>query len=800
MGGLLRKLAIYLCAPIYKLIPQIYQIFYILSNHRFFEDDTIDRLSSNIYVLVSVVMLFAFSANILAAIVNPDLMNDKKKGVGAMFKRAIIGLALIIIIPFGFDEAYVIQREVVSKNLIEKIVVGVNYADGSCTNGGQVIAGTLLSSVLHPDVADGEELEVSEKVATRYNTMIKTDIKDIEVFKMHINVDKGTTDTNESFHWDSSNENYAFKFDGLIALIAGGVCCYLLITFAIDMAVRIFKLAFLELTSPIIVISYMSAGDQILKKWFQETLKTFLDVFVRIACMAFFIFLVGHLDGFLDNVKAAANLSAEGCEVNNFGIIDMSFLKVLLIIGMLIFIKQIPDFVNKVFGINIQSKGGIKGRLGEMAVGGKLAQGAWNMIKNGAMLGMGAVGLAPAALTGAGIGFVANRATHGDFMRGLRTAGKAVGTAVKTATPVVKGLASDNPITAIPNAVKGYQGTDFAKNRVSNRKQNRVIELQDSIGLDDIGSLTTENNNIAGAEKVKKNLESALQNSNISSNARKVLAEKIDIDRTNSVMQKLKTANDEIKNLLSTASSNAKTVEARNKIENLRQNYIAGNENLDTLTAKLNDFVSEGTLSEGSAKSIVSQINKIDSITQSKEFEEVNKNAKILVNEDGKVTIKSTLIGVHAKKAEERTKVHKEKYDTLLAGVSEREKEEIESLVKVADSANSEYARVNSEKRGDQYNYSINSTSPNTQTQTQTQTQQNVNSSDLDDDVWEQISEVQAQVNEDRLDSAWRNQNTDNTYERGTYEPERTSRNNENDSSYDDIYSQYYENDDTNDE
>ena len=261
MIGLLRKLAIYLCAPIYKLIPQIYNIFYLLSNHKFFDDNTIQEISSNLYILISVVMLFAFSVNILMAIVNPDLLSDKKKGVGAMIKRAMVGIILIILIPFAFSEAYKIQRDVINKNLIEKIVLGINYNTSSSNdsddkqfnNGGQVIAGQLISSVLHPNIIEeDEEIKISEDISSAYSSMITTDIKDIDYIAQNINITKEKGGHNEDLKWTKADAaSYAFAFDGLIAILAGGVCCYLLIIFAMDMAVRIFSLAFLEFSKSI---------------------------------------------------------------------------------------------------------------------------------------------------------------------------------------------------------------------------------------------------------------------------------------------------------------------------------------------------------------------------------------------------------------------------------------------------------------------------------------------------------------------------------------------------------------------
>ena len=68
MGGLLRKLLIYICKPIYKLIVYVYKIFYNLANTHILNQDIVQQLSSNIYVLISVVMLFAFCRQLLILI------------------------------------------------------------------------------------------------------------------------------------------------------------------------------------------------------------------------------------------------------------------------------------------------------------------------------------------------------------------------------------------------------------------------------------------------------------------------------------------------------------------------------------------------------------------------------------------------------------------------------------------------------------------------------------------------------------------------------------------------------------
>lgn len=376
MQELLRKLCVWICVPIYNLIPKLYSIFYSLANTEFLSSDIIEQFSANIYMLISVVMLFAFSITILSAIVNPDLLTDNKKGVSALFKRSIIGLALMVLVPFAFNEMYSITESIMDNMLVEKIIVGYNCSGSECEkggNGGQVIAGTLINSVLYPV---DDEVQVSSDINNSYRSMVQTDIGEISNVASDINILRQDSGGN------SVDGDFAFHFDGLIAIIAGAGVCYILLLFALDMAVRIFKLAFLELTAPISIVSYIGVGDKILSSWFKEVGKTFAEVFIKVASIAFYLFLLKNISLLSNQFKSESWISIFNC---------------FLVVGMLIFVKQIPDLINKIFGLNIKLKGGVSGRLGQMAVVGEQAKKAWTGLTN----------LAKAAPLVAGAGLVA---------------------------------------------------------------------------------------------------------------------------------------------------------------------------------------------------------------------------------------------------------------------------------------------------------------------------------------------------------------------------------------------------------
>ena len=379
MHSILRLLGFYLCIPIYETIAKLYEIFYYLASARFFSGESanvVRNLSNNLYVLISIVMLFVFSATMLAAIVNPDLIEDKKKGVGAVFKRGIIGIVLIVAIPFVFDKIYEYQDKIINSNLIERTLVGMEFNksnDKRGGNGGYVIAGNLISSVLYPyNGSDAGEVTIqttnsADAPQEAYNDMI-TDVSNMSYFAEYLNAEPKT-----------GGAEYAFEFNGIIAIIAGLAADYILLLFAMDMAVRLFKLAFYELTAPISVFAYIAAGGDTFMKWAKAVGSTFAEVFVRIAAMAFYLFLISNLNNFLNSETWEGE-----------GVSWKLLLKLLLIIGMLIFVHKIPELL-KVFGLNLEKTNGIKGRLESMAGVGKQAGAAWDKMKQAAKV------LAPAA-------------------------------------------------------------------------------------------------------------------------------------------------------------------------------------------------------------------------------------------------------------------------------------------------------------------------------------------------------------------------------------------------------------------
>lgn len=73
----------------------------------------------------------------------------------------------------------------------------------------------------------------------------------------------------------------------IVSTIAGGIVVYLLFSFILDLAIRVFKLAFYTIIAPIpIFMSVLPGNDKMLNTWAKIVMTTYAEVFVRVACLS----------------------------------------------------------------------------------------------------------------------------------------------------------------------------------------------------------------------------------------------------------------------------------------------------------------------------------------------------------------------------------------------------------------------------------------------------------------------------------------------------------------------------------
>lgn len=341
-----------------KLITTIYRLLSNLSELIIYSDDMIKVIGRRIGLILGIFMLFKLAISLVNYMISPDKIKDGKQGGGKLIINVGISLALLISINFIFKEAYKIQGIVVNSKVIEKIFFG-NSGIIESTNDNEDgskkmdIGYYLYTGFIYPnsevfgDTCENlwdTRFDITVREVNHTQTcdeMLHDKLPDDA--RKSIYKARNTLDMSYVFYeYDliSSSGTYSdvldFDYTPIISNVAGIIVLLVLISFSMDLATRAVKLLFLQIIAPIPIISFMDTGkgQDIFKKWGKECINTYLSVFLRLIAINFAVFMIVLLRGNYKDVF-----------VNNV------WLNTFLIIGCLMFAKQIPKLLEDFFGI-----------------------------------------------------------------------------------------------------------------------------------------------------------------------------------------------------------------------------------------------------------------------------------------------------------------------------------------------------------------------------------------------------------------------------------------------------------------
>lgn len=371
---------------VYGLISFLYQILQLLAEKQIFSGDVIDSFATRVYTLLGLIMVFKVTFSLINYIVNPDLMLDKEQGPGNIAKNIVITLVLIIITPYLFDFGYRLQGAILKDNILPRLILETDDTNS-----------TSLEVKMDPVVCDGRSTYVdnygdymammtlrpfyqfdktvlnrnrNDYIEDQYCKAKNTnDLLTSEIYK----ADEGISDQNNV-------GSYLIDYSLILSTVAGVIVALMLLTLCMDVAVRTIKLGFLEIVSPIPIISYIdpkSGKDGMFKKWYKEVFGTWLGLFVKLAAIYFAIYII--------SLVGQADLSSE-----EHGIWIMLF----LIIGALMFAKQFTKLIEDIFGLKVDglSLNPIK-KIKDQALGGDaLLKASGKITSDLAARGMSAIG------------------------------------------------------------------------------------------------------------------------------------------------------------------------------------------------------------------------------------------------------------------------------------------------------------------------------------------------------------------------------------------------------------------------
>lgn len=423
LTDILRQAAFFIDSAVYKLIPTLYKLIVYLANVNLFDSsDTLSLLINRIYALVGIFMLFKLSFSIVRYIVDPDSFSDSSRGFTNLIKRVLIAFVLLAIVPYAFERLYKIQNVVITNNVIPNVILGsdegktedledaakdlqfllfgsffsINYnapSYGSCTPTDEYPLANVIGSsdmvlvdegacfdaftegIKDPQVsASGVVLEDFFKTASNDDASSTSDIKDIrrfEAFEPLVN-------------WKDVND-YSINYIP-VSVICGIYLVFLLLSFCIDIAGRAIRLLFMQVLSPVAIISSVdpasSSQEDKLKEWIKECFKVFISLFLRLAVVYCVIQLVKIVSESVIPSNASLYYNSSLTNTKNGKSMNL-YIYIFLILGAFQVAKKIPELIEKALGIKFS---------GELQL---------NPFKNPLIAGAAGLGLAGAEAFGA---------------------------------------------------------------------------------------------------------------------------------------------------------------------------------------------------------------------------------------------------------------------------------------------------------------------------------------------------------------------------------------------------------------
>ncbi len=409
--GPLRAICMAIDGVAFSLLDNAYQIVINLSTAELFQHETIRSITNNLYILIGVVAFFRLALVLVNAIIDPEKLNEKGKGLSNIFFRVVGMVILLAVTPFLFQLSYELQEKIVGgdpdKNIIFKTILGDNANMGG-DNAGKALQNIALSSLITVNENYYESFTPLECVSNGdgsctnqggyvYGGECDWDncYSAVSLYNdLYVNEDMSPT---KLAKWAGvskkidGEEVYVYDYMMIVTTVVGIFMTYIIISFAIDIAVRMFELLVLEVLSPLFIATFVdpkSSQSGPFKNWLSAVGKSYANLYIKLAILALIILLI--------------SLVNQSKIFNSMG--DLSgWTKIFVVIGLLIFAKKAPKWIMDMIGIKSDESGlgglSIGKKLGGMALAGGAAKWAGDKLKQGGR-----------ALAGAGIGTLARTA------------------------------------------------------------------------------------------------------------------------------------------------------------------------------------------------------------------------------------------------------------------------------------------------------------------------------------------------------------------------------------------------------
>ncbi len=370
--NVLKTLTFFLDKAIFGLAKAAYSVFFSLSNATLVNSDVARNFTYRMYALIGIIMVFVLAYNLLNYIVDPDKVNDKKVGATTFVKDVVIALAVISLTPMLFTKLYSLQNAILSSNVIANLVLGGNSAantqydpskyssltDYYIHNGANNMIASIYVAFLYPN--DGFTALDCEQSATNGSNPLGTNITNTQVIdyapycQAYSNV-KENGDLNE---FEIFYKNSSYNFTPFISTVAGVVLLFFMLSFCLNLAKRVAKLAIVQLIAPVpVALELLPNKKGVRKNWIETLIKVYLEVFMYLLIMYIIILLISFIPGTISTI--IDNAFGDGFNLARL------IATVLLIFGLLMFGKEAPKMLFDLLGLK---ESGVVGEVARRAL------------------------------------------------------------------------------------------------------------------------------------------------------------------------------------------------------------------------------------------------------------------------------------------------------------------------------------------------------------------------------------------------------------------------------------------------
>ena len=376
-------------STLYTLIVQIANVD-IFGNY-------IYTMMGRIYTFLAIFMLFKLSISVVNYVLNPDQLTDKSKGFGKLIQNVIIVMALIIMTPQIFNWAYKLQAAILNTNVLYTIVTGhpndssydpsdlqgltskeiVAILTKNAEDSGDMIKYELLSTFIYNEHSEDEHTAVKSD-GTLCNKETTGSYSAAYDCLMDGDTINNTSGSSSDKHY-GAKEGFRNEYKILVSTLCIGFAAYVFLITAFDVALRCVKLGALQLMAPVPIISMLdpnSGKSGMFSKWLKECKNTYLSLFTRLISVYFAVEVIRGL-------TEPGRFVWYGTDVA----VGFGFVKVFVILGLLMFAKQLPKFIEDATGIKMDTGGlNLKKKL-DSVPGLNKTIGATKGLATGAVLG-----------------------------------------------------------------------------------------------------------------------------------------------------------------------------------------------------------------------------------------------------------------------------------------------------------------------------------------------------------------------------------------------------------------------------